>query len=152
MLSVNCLYQMNPEKRKGEFEKGGRLPDWSGSGPWISDWALVAGIGRMYRVWPVSLAPPGLDDFSPTHPRLAPWAAFFRSFGAAAFSIPDLKRSFAFRDVYHCVRTLVFCRIDIVPAFPSSHDEAGPKYLKMVPGINAAAKRRKSAAHAARRG
>jgi hypothetical protein len=91
MLSVNCLYQMNLEKRKGEFEKGGSLPDWSGSGPWISDWALVAGIGRMYRVWPVSLAPPGLDDFSPTHPRLAPWAAFFRSFGAAAFSIPDLK-------------------------------------------------------------
>jgi hypothetical protein len=29
-----------------------------------------------------SCAPPGLNDPQPLHPRLAPWAVFFRSFGA----------------------------------------------------------------------
>ncbi len=28
LLSVNCLYQMNLEKRKGEFEKCVSLPVW----------------------------------------------------------------------------------------------------------------------------
>jgi hypothetical protein len=31
------------------------------------------------------------SKFFPYHPQLAPWAAFFRSFGAATFSVPDLK-------------------------------------------------------------
>jgi len=40
----------------------------------------------------VSFAPPGLAliFFANTH-QLALWAAFFRSFGAASFSVPNLK-------------------------------------------------------------
>jgi hypothetical protein len=48
MLSVNCLYQMNEKKRKGEFEKCGSLPKWFREAREI--WTVVTSVTAFWAV------------------------------------------------------------------------------------------------------
>ena len=61
------------------FQGYGSLGSWYGRMRWQQ-----VGFRQCLRVWNaiVSFAPPGLVESSWVCPRLAPWAAFFRSFGA----------------------------------------------------------------------
>ena len=68
----------------------------------------------------VCLLPPlrGCFHLLAHHPRLAPWAASFRSFGAAAsrglaYRIPDLKIAPFDCDIHHRLRSCMTVRIEI---------------------------------------